>query len=223
MTLGQRLLELRKSKQLSQEEVAFKLNVTRQTISKWETNQSTPDFDRIAPLCEIYEITPNELINGRNEQMLEQDSTEDKTENLLSEPSSVEEKRTKNMAKGISLGVFLYFVALSWIIVVGDILSDSEGVAPAIFMLICGVATFIIIYTCMVNKKETKTEKKETNKVLKLIDEILSIITLIIYLVVSFITMAWHITWIIWVVYSLISEVIKLFFVLRGKEYENEE
>ena len=57
----------------------------------------------------------------------------------------------------------------------------------------------------------------------KLIDEILSIITLIIYLVVSFITMAWHITWIIWVVYSLISEVIKLFFVLRGKEYENEE
>ena len=49
--LGEKLLELRKAKNLSQEEVAEKLNVTRQTVSKWETNQSTPDFDKIVPLC----------------------------------------------------------------------------------------------------------------------------------------------------------------------------
>ena len=59
--LGERLLELRKDKRLSQEEVAEKLNVTRQTVSKWETNQSMPDFDKIVPLCELYGITPNEL------------------------------------------------------------------------------------------------------------------------------------------------------------------
>ena len=46
MSLGERLLELRKSKHLSQEELAYKLDVTRQTISKWETDQSTPDFDK---------------------------------------------------------------------------------------------------------------------------------------------------------------------------------
>ena len=60
-SLGERLLELRKDKRLSQEEVAYKLNVTRQTISKWETDQSMPDFDKIVPLCELYGITPNEL------------------------------------------------------------------------------------------------------------------------------------------------------------------
>ena len=65
MDLGQKLLELRKSKQYSQEEVAFKLNVSRQTISKWETNQSTPDFDKIAPLCELYGITADELLTGK--------------------------------------------------------------------------------------------------------------------------------------------------------------
>ena len=59
--LGERLLNLRKDKKLSQEEVADKLNVTRQTVSKWETDQSMPDFDKIVPLCELYEITPNEL------------------------------------------------------------------------------------------------------------------------------------------------------------------
>ena len=49
MNIGEKIFELRKSRNLSQEEVAEKLNVTRQTVSKWETNQSTPDFDKIVP------------------------------------------------------------------------------------------------------------------------------------------------------------------------------
>ena len=65
MNLGDKLLELRKKKGLSQEEVAFELNVTRQTISKWETNQTTPDFDKIAPLCKLYEISTDELLTGK--------------------------------------------------------------------------------------------------------------------------------------------------------------
>ena len=69
MNLGQRLLELRKTKGLSQEEVAFKLNVTRQTVSKWETDQSTPDFDKVIPLCELYNITPDELFKGKKEEI----------------------------------------------------------------------------------------------------------------------------------------------------------
>ncbi len=60
--LGERLFNLRKDKKLSQEEVADKLNVTRQTVSKWETDQSMPDFDKIVPLCELYEITPNNCL-----------------------------------------------------------------------------------------------------------------------------------------------------------------
>ena len=47
MNIGEKLYELRKEKNLSQEEVAEKLNVSRQTVSKWETNQTTPDFDKI--------------------------------------------------------------------------------------------------------------------------------------------------------------------------------
>ena len=45
-------------------EVADKLNVTRQTVSKWETDQTTPDFNKIVPLCELYDITANELLTG---------------------------------------------------------------------------------------------------------------------------------------------------------------
>lgn len=69
MNIGQKLLDLRKSKHLSQEEVAYKLNVTRQTISKWETDQSTPDFDKIAPLCSLYGISADELLTGKKREI----------------------------------------------------------------------------------------------------------------------------------------------------------
>ena len=62
MNFGEKLYELRKEKNLSQEEVAEKLNVTRQTVSKWETNQSTPDFDKILPLCELFGISSEYLL-----------------------------------------------------------------------------------------------------------------------------------------------------------------
>ena len=57
-----------KTENLSQEEVADKLNVTRQTVSKWETNQSTPDFDKIVPLCELFEISTDELLKGEKKE-----------------------------------------------------------------------------------------------------------------------------------------------------------
>ena len=76
MTLGEKLLELRKKKGLSQEEVADLLHVTRQTVSKWETNQSTPDFDKIVPICELYEISTEELFrNDMGSTVLKQDDT----------------------------------------------------------------------------------------------------------------------------------------------------
>ena len=58
------IVRIKKIKNLTQDDVSEKLNVTRQTVSKWETNQSTPDFDKIIPLCELYEISPNELLTG---------------------------------------------------------------------------------------------------------------------------------------------------------------
>ena len=68
MDIGEKLFELRKDKNMTQDYVAEKLNVSRQSVSKWETNQSTPDFDKIVPLCELYEISPNELLMGEKEE-----------------------------------------------------------------------------------------------------------------------------------------------------------
>ena len=208
MKLGQRLLNLRKSKQLSQEEVAEILNVSRQTVSKWETDQSTPDFDKIIPICELYGITPNELLSVEKEQESEVKNNND--------DKDIKKKR----ASGIGKGILLYFVAIAWIMVSIPVLMLNPVLASAIFLLICGVATYFIVYTCIIYKREKTKQEKEKNNLRKQIESILATITTIIYLITSFITMAWHITWIIWIVFALVTEILKLVFMIRGNEDE---
>lgn len=62
MTFGERLMDLRKSRGLSQEELGSMIDVTRQTVSKWERDESTPDLDRLIELAGVFEISLDELV-----------------------------------------------------------------------------------------------------------------------------------------------------------------
>ncbi len=208
MNIGEKLYDLRREKHLSQEEVAGKLNVTRQTISKWETNQSTPDFDKIVPLCQLYGISADELLTGARK--------EEKNLKIENQEEKLENKRKKAM--GIGIAIILYFIAIAWIMVSIPVLMMNPIVSSAIFLLICGVATFVIVYSSIVYKEKKKKEMDdESTRLRKQITEIASMITLVIYLFVSFFTMAWHITWLLWIVYALVEEIIKLIFLLKGE------
>lgn len=209
MTIGNKLLELRKKRGLSQEEAAEKLGVSRQTISKWETDQSTPDFDKLSLICKLYNISADELINGTSK--VKQEEKEEEKEFVL--------KNRKKRALGIGLGICLYFLAVVEVMVTIPLDVLNPIVGSAIFLAICGIATGIIVYVCMIYK-EAKEEKKEKdeNPIVKQINEVIAIIVLIIYLLVSFLTMAWHITWILWIIYALIEEIVKLIFALKGVE-----
>ena len=61
MTIGEKILEIRKAKDLNQEELAEKVNVTRQTISNWETDNTVPDFYQAIELCKALGIDIHEL------------------------------------------------------------------------------------------------------------------------------------------------------------------
>ena len=63
MSLGNSLFDARKKKGLSQEEVAEKLGVSRQTISKWETEETVPDIYQAKRLAKIYGLSLDELID----------------------------------------------------------------------------------------------------------------------------------------------------------------
>ena len=64
MAFGERLLNLRKAKGLSQEQLAAELDLTRQTISKWELDQSTPDFNYLVQLSDFFGVSTDYLIKG---------------------------------------------------------------------------------------------------------------------------------------------------------------
>ena len=81
-----RLYELRKKHNLSQEELAEKLGVSRQAVSKWERSEASPDTDNLIALAKIYDLSLDELIYGEKRA---EEPKEEATENT--EPSSDEE------------------------------------------------------------------------------------------------------------------------------------
>ena len=81
-SFGQRFLRLRKEKKLTQEDIAKKLNITAQSVSKWENDNSYPDVALLVDIATIFNITVDELLGK-----------ETKTANIL------EEKERKDINK----------------------------------------------------------------------------------------------------------------------------
>ena len=65
MKFGDKLILLRKKKGLSQEELAEKLGVSRQSVSKWESNNTYPETDKIIQICNIFDCSMDDLINDK--------------------------------------------------------------------------------------------------------------------------------------------------------------
>lgn len=64
MNLSDRIQYLRKQKGLSQEELADKIGVSRQAVSKWENEQTTPDLEKIISMSELFEVTTDYILKG---------------------------------------------------------------------------------------------------------------------------------------------------------------
>lgn len=222
MNFGEKLYELRKEKKLSQEEVADKLNVTRQTVSKWETNQSTPDFDKVLPLCELFGISADELLSGNKK---EENNTEKKTKEVEIEEEKTPSKQEirRKSAEVVSTSIFIYIVAVVLLSVAIPVLKMNPIVASAIFLCAIAWATARIVkhYMSIPKFEKTKEEKRE-NEIVKQINGIVGGICTAIYFIVSFATMAWYITWVIFIIDGLICQIIKLLFMLK-EEKEDEE
>ncbi len=62
MTFKEQLLKLRKENNMSQEELAEKLGVSRQAVSKWEVGTASPELANLKALCELFNVSPNEIL-----------------------------------------------------------------------------------------------------------------------------------------------------------------
>lgn len=64
MNMADRIQYLRKSKGISQEELADKVGVSRQAVSKWESEQSTPDLEKIIIMSDFFGVTTDYILKG---------------------------------------------------------------------------------------------------------------------------------------------------------------
>ena len=81
MTFGTKLQQIRKAAGLSQEQLADLINMSRQAISKWETDQVAPDIEKVSLLCDIFKISADELLG--NENLSQHESTNGKLEGCV--------------------------------------------------------------------------------------------------------------------------------------------
>ena len=92
MKFNEKLLELRKKQGLSQEELGMELQVSRQTISKWEAAQSYPDFQRLVMLSDYFGMSLDELVKDLDVQdVRDRKLTDEKVASMYSDVETAKE------------------------------------------------------------------------------------------------------------------------------------
>ena len=69
MILADKIIHLRKRYNMTQEDLAEKLNVSRQSVSKWEGNQATPDLNKVLKLSKLFGVTTDYLLNDDDQSL----------------------------------------------------------------------------------------------------------------------------------------------------------
>ena len=170
MDLGKKIIEMRKNAKLSQEQLAEKLDVTRQTISNWENGRRLPDLSLISLVANELDVSVAELLNGRklNKEELEELKT---TIDKLLEYNTVEEiKKIKKINGAFTLSFI--FIVLAVIINEINFSSDIFNFEVAASYLLgsgVGIGLLAIINNYMkINKQKDNINKSNDNLVLRL-------------------------------------------------------
>ena len=122
MEFNNKLYELRKQKGFSQEELANRLNVSRQTISKWEVGESTPDMEKLVAISDLFEVSLDELVKGEepepagaSEQIVKSELYGDIKEHVLTEDNKAKAKKGLKIA-GTIAGVIVLIDLISFVV-----------------------------------------------------------------------------------------------------------
>lgn len=156
MNLGEKIYELRTARNLSQGDVADALEVSRQSVSKWENNSAVPDLDKIIKLAELFGVSLDELVLNRSkdiaqaykepdgkEQAVEQTTEQTTEQNNPVQPQIIIEKAPVSGRK--IAGTILFCMAFL-VVLVCTIIDGAEGLLAGILFsvpfILCGTICF---------------------------------------------------------------------------------
>ena len=144
MTLGERISALRTARGLSQSELAEALEVSRQSVSKWETDASVPDLDRLVKLAELFGVSLDQLVRGEAPPSGEGGSPEPGAEPASASPPPPPRGSTPLTVRTAAGLLLLFLGALVWLLCALFAASAMGGVILAAPFLLCGAICLIL-------------------------------------------------------------------------------
>lgn len=153
MKLAEKLFELRKEKGWSQEKLAEKINVSRQSISKWESGQVLPEIEKIIELSKIFQVTTDYLL-------LDENSEKASTVVILEEDKDKYYKEVKSF--GLWQVIYVFVLALAIYL----FLASSSF--PAEFTVWIWLTFVLLIASAIAINKALKTKQRYLDKVIGL-------------------------------------------------------
>ena len=152
MDFSEKLLTLRKANNLTQEQLAEKLDVSRQSVSKWESGQATPELDKIVAISAILDVTTDYLLKSSeiDDLSVKTDILEKQQQQML-----VREQKQRQISGCIlyAIAVYLIFFAAYFI---GHFHFWEWVANPSVFFAGFMIATAIVVVICVktLGKKE---------------------------------------------------------------------
>ncbi|MBQ6314364.1 MAG: helix-turn-helix domain-containing protein [Mogibacterium sp.] len=168
MILADKIIENRKRNGWSQEELADKLGVSRQSVSKWESAQAVPDMKKILQLSEIFGVSTDYLMKDeietadRTENVIVDDGLEETVRRVSMEEASAFLEHNERSARRISTGVMMCILSPVLMIIVGGLAEANkipmntavaEAGGTAILLIIVAIAVGMFVRVMMNGKK----------------------------------------------------------------------
>ncbi len=161
MNFGEQIKSIRKNANLTQEQFAMKLNVSRQAVSNWENNKNLPDIGMLILMSDVFQISLDQLIKGDNQM-------NNMTEKVIKDGS--ETRRAKyNMISSVVggvlllIGIMLLFIkgmSVEYIDAQGILHENFFLIPSGFFLIFCGFISFVTVgVRTVINKlKNRKAE-----------------------------------------------------------------
>lgn len=146
MNFGEQIKSIRQKENLTQEQFAMKLNVSRQAVSNWENNKNLPDIGMLILMSDVFQISLDYLVKGENEMS-------NMTEKVIKDGSEV--RRAKYNMVCLIIGSFFILLGIVLFLVKGLSVEyiDAQGILHENFFLIpigflclfCGLISFMTV------------------------------------------------------------------------------
>ena len=142
--MGKFIAELRKSKKMTQKDLAEQLNITDKAVSKWERGLSGPDISLLTPLADILEITVSELLNGEKKFSVDE-GVEENLNNAITYTERIVNQKN-NKFRSICAGLFSVSLFVAFIVCVICDYSISQQLSWSLYPTSSMVFAWIVIF-----------------------------------------------------------------------------